>query len=167
MTAPGFSSAMVSKRGAELLYSYSRGFMSQPGPSFVPAQSFPLLFGPEKIFQVMGCCCFQSPREDGDVLPMPSCAIHITARCQEEKSLMRPLAGPYHEFLSRGLCCYLRNNPATSPQKKQLCGPSTSLCKARFPRLFYVRFCCLHSFLHKSKPKKLLKKICYLPQLSS
>lgn len=50
----------------------SAGFMSQSGPSLVPALAFSLIITPEEFFQLVGSCCFQSPGEDGDVVLMPS-----------------------------------------------------------------------------------------------
>lgn len=95
------------------LLTHSHALVSQSAPFSVPAFCFSLLISPEKTFQITGSCCFQSPGEDRGVILMPSCEIHIKVWGQEEKPLPQPLAGPYHECLSRDLCCYLRNNPVT------------------------------------------------------
>lgn len=67
---------------------------------------------------------------------------------------MPPLAGPRQKFLSQNLRCYLRNSPATSPQKP----PPVSFATLPSPGFLSHHVCCLLSFLHKNKPKSFFKK---------
>lgn len=114
---------------------HSHGLVSQSASSSVPAFSFSLLISPEKTFQITGSCCFQSPGEDRGVMLMPLCEIHIKVWGQEEKPLPQPLAGPYHECLSRDLCCYLRKNPVT--QKIWWCDYPVSFASLGFLIFFF------------------------------
>ena len=71
---------------------------------------------------------------------------------------MQPLAGPYHEFLCRDLCCYLRNNPATSPKKSDRVIHPVSFARLGFPdSFFYMRFAVCALFYIKVNQKAFSK----------